>query len=107
MFNSEGQRSAFYFAVALAAICLAVLGQFALGGLLGSIVLGVAVLANVVTVLFGAQVPRSLYDGGMKLFALLSVVVSLVVGVIAFGWWGILYGVASIIGHLLSGAIRR
>lgn len=106
MFHSDEDRGLAFVAGSIIALLLAILGQWAVAGAFGAVLLYAGVGLNVITTVLAPRIPKHSYavPGGPLL---LSCFFALCVGCIAFGWWGILYVFAGVAGFLLSHATRR
>lgn len=105
MLRNNESRFAFYAFLLLTAVLLAVVGQWALAGIFGSVVLGAAILTHVVATLFAPRVIHYGPPAADLVMCGLAIVAGLVVGGITFGWWGIAYAVGALAGYLFSKAL--
>ncbi len=86
MLRHTESRVLFFASMMLASLLLVVLGNWAIPGILGSLMVGIAILPNAATVLYAPFIPKNFY-GNEFLFLFIAIgVLSFVFGCIAFGF---------------------
>lgn len=107
MFRTDGSRLLRFLGLSLLALLLAVIGQWAFGGIIGGITLALAIGANVAGSACAPRIQRYPDPVPTLIFGAIALVAALIVGIITFGWWGLAYVVAAAVVYVFSAATNN